>query len=544
MTRRATAAAFGLLLVVSFLGVTRDLWTPDEPREAEISREMLLAPSPVPTLNGQDFLEKPPLYYWTVAGAFALTGGPSAATARAVSNIASFLTLVLVFLWGRRTFSAGVGLAAAIGLATCEQFMISAHWVLIDPMLMLFMTAATWAASDLALGRADRKSPWIFYVSLALALWTKGLIGPVLIASGLVAYCAAARSLTPIWRLKPIVGSVAMIGATGVIAALIYSHSGTAGVREWFWVNHVQRFIDPSHTGTGHDQPFYYYLSALPIAVFPWWLPFADLFRPSRWRASSAAFASRPATWREDRVFLGALSLGMMLILSASATKRGIYLLPVLPPLSLLMAAHAAAWWQTRSGTLASSAAWWLQVACVVGFAAGPTALVLAYLRSTDTLALAYLAAIAALAVTVVVLTRRGLRPPALGALAAAALASAFGLLVVASGLGAAQKDMSPFVSWVDEQVPADAPLYVVGDVDETVLGIVPFVTGRDVTPIRTADVARLAPGWILVQDKNGGRTAPSFAPAYRRLDERNFGPGRYVALWQRAPDRHVEEIR
>ena len=31
------------------------------------------------------FVEKPPLYYWSVAGLFALTGGPSATAARAVS---------------------------------------------------------------------------------------------------------------------------------------------------------------------------------------------------------------------------------------------------------------------------------------------------------------------------------------------------------------------------------------------------------------------------------------------------------------------------
>src|ERR1051326_6100672 len=110
------------------LGLQRSLWTPDEPREAEISREMLIAPGVVPTLNGQPYLEKPPLYYWIVAGVFALTGEPSAAAARSVSGFAGFLTLLLVFLWGRREFSTSVGLAAAIGLAASCQFMISTHW--------------------------------------------------------------------------------------------------------------------------------------------------------------------------------------------------------------------------------------------------------------------------------------------------------------------------------------------------------------------------------------------------------------------------------
>ena len=64
---RGTVLVLGLLFVACWLAIGRDLWTPDEPREAEISREMWLAPSVVPTLNGRPFIEKPPLYYWTSA---------------------------------------------------------------------------------------------------------------------------------------------------------------------------------------------------------------------------------------------------------------------------------------------------------------------------------------------------------------------------------------------------------------------------------------------------------------------------------------------
>src|ERR1700682_5244146 len=71
---------FGLLLL-ALLGCNRGLWTPDEPREAEISREMALSPSVIPTLNGQRFIEKPPLYYWVVAAVYRLTGAASVVAA-------------------------------------------------------------------------------------------------------------------------------------------------------------------------------------------------------------------------------------------------------------------------------------------------------------------------------------------------------------------------------------------------------------------------------------------------------------------------------
>jgi len=532
VSRTRTSAALGVLLIISFLGLNRDLWTPDEPREAEISREMWLSPSVVPSLNDRDFIEKPPLYYWTVAGVFALLGKPSAAAARAVSGMASFLTLVLVYLWGRRAFSAEVGILAAIGLATSKQFMVSSHWVLIDPLLVLFTTAAAWAGSELVLGDGGVAPLMALYASMALALWTKGLIGPVLLASGLLAYAALSRSVRPVWRLRPFLGSATMLLAVAGIAALIYAHSGFDGVREWLWVNHVQRFVAP--VNTGHHQAFYYYLSALPIAVFPWWVPFADLFRPSRWREGAEAAATASSRQRQQRLYNAALCIGMLLLLSASATKRGIYLLPVLPPLFLLLAAHAMDWWVRRppSGLLRSPA-WWLQVGCVLAMGAGPTAIALGYLGARDLPAFAYLALLAALTAALVIFVRRGQDRRAVGALGSCAVAATVGLLLVTTHLAAPEKDMSPFVAWLDARIPSAQPVYVVGDIDETVLGIVPFVTGREVLVTEPAKVAELRPDWLLVQDKNGGQTAPSFATSYRLVQARTFGTGRYFALWQ-----------
>ena len=50
---------------VSFVGISNELWTPDEPRDAAIGRAMWESGDwIVPRLNGEPFLEKPPLYWW------------------------------------------------------------------------------------------------------------------------------------------------------------------------------------------------------------------------------------------------------------------------------------------------------------------------------------------------------------------------------------------------------------------------------------------------------------------------------------------------
>jgi 4-amino-4-deoxy-L-arabinose transferase-like glycosyltransferase len=521
----------GLLLAISFVGVGRDLWTPDEPREAEISREMWLQPSVVPSLNGEVFIEKPPLYYWTVASVFALLGERSAMAARGVSCAASFLTLLLVFFWGRRAFSAGVGVAAALGLATSAQFMITAHWIVIDPLLMLFTTAALFTGFEIVRGRGTRTVLLMFYAALTLALCAKGLIGPVLVGAGLLAYAAARRSLAPIKLLHPVVGVVTMLLGTGALATLIGMDAGAAGVREWLWVNHVQRFVGSDLKG--HDQPFYYYLYTLPVAVFPWWLPFAKLFRPNTWRAGPALAADRDA-----RVYLGAVSLGMALLLSASTTKRGLYLLPLLPPLFLLLAATAADWWARRPAGALGGVAWWAQFALSGAFAAGPAALGLGYLRIVDPLTVAFLALVVVSTAGLARFSRQGDRAKTLGAFGACTVAAAVGLLVITVRLAAPAKDMSPFIAWVGEQTRSEPSILVLGDVDETLAGIIPFVTGRRAEEVSLSEIDSLRPRYVLVQCKDG-RT-PMLGGGYKLLREQVRGQDRYFGFWvRRDPPAH-----
>ena len=523
---RSTVIVLGLLFVACWLAIGRDLWTPDEPREAEISREMWLSPSVVPTLNGHPFIEKPPLYYWTVAGVFATFDKSSPALARSVSAAAGFLTLLVVFLWGRRDFSAGVGLLAAFGLATSVQFLVSSHWVLIDPMLMLWLSIACWAGWELIRNEGGFSRAVVFYVALVLALWTKGLIAPILLGSGILAFAVRKRSLRPIRAMYPVVGVAVVLAATGLFAWLVYREAGYDSVKEWFWVNHVERFTTPE--STGHGRPFYYYLTALPVAVLPWWVPFVDLFRPSRWRDDRL-----PAF--ELRVYLAALCLGMVLILSASTTKREIYLLPLLPPLALLLAVHAAAWFQ-RAGTQAvRSWPWWIQVTMIAAFAAGPSVAVLNYLKRLDTLAVGYLIVLAVILSALITLSRMRRRKAALVAFGTATLAGVFGLFVVVVRLMEPEISMRPFVAWIDEQIPEGQAIYAVGDIDETFDGIVPFVTGRRVVTVDADQVERVAPDYVVVQGKKGRKVALNPDSGYELVQERNFGPRRYLAVWRRS---------
>src|SRR5689334_2842982 len=78
------------------------LLEPDEGRYAEIAREMLQRHEwVVPHLQGEPYLDKPPLFYWLVMASYSVFGVHDWA-ARLVPALAVHGTILLTYLFGRR----------------------------------------------------------------------------------------------------------------------------------------------------------------------------------------------------------------------------------------------------------------------------------------------------------------------------------------------------------------------------------------------------------------------------------------------------------
>ena len=512
------------LVLLALLGCNRGLWTPDEPREAEISREMLLNPGVIPTLNGERFIEKPPLYYWTVAGLFRLSGGPSVGAARAVSVAAAVATLALLVAWGSAAHSRTAGWLAALMLATSLQFLVSSHWVLIDPLLMLSTTVAAWSAWELL---ARRDAPWLkllFPLSLVLALWIKGLVGPVLVVAGLVTFLLIDRP--SYWRrLRPVSCTSLMLLAVLLLGLAIWEQGGNAALWEWGYVNHVQRLLNPSGA-SGHRQPPLYYAWTLPFALLPWLAPFFEGLRPSAWRRVHVPGLPMLA----DPARYGAIvSAGMLLVLSVSATKRETYLLPLLPLIFLWLGIRTTEWWQQWQGGPASrlGMAWWLQALLLGLYALGIPVAAWVWLRRPDMRVIAALL-IDALCVGVMLSCAvRGQRLRAARAALGCAVAGSAVTLWLAASLLDPIKDMGPFVREVSAMLPPRYPVYALG-VDETLRAEFPFYSGRPVMALRPAQ----HPEWVVQQDNHDGR-AVNLSSSYDLLLDRSFGSGRTLQLWR-----------
>ncbi len=180
---------------------------PDEPRYAQVAREMLLRGDLItPTLGGHTWFEKPALLYWMMIAAFKAFG-VSEWSARLGPALSGLLTIAAVWCVGRqieRTSStdgiSGFGFWSALAAATSFGVIVFSRGASFD--IVITMTT-TWALSFFLLHEVARvpRSKTIFlfgfYALVGLSLLAKGLVGIVIPFGVVTLYYLLRRELPP-----------------------------------------------------------------------------------------------------------------------------------------------------------------------------------------------------------------------------------------------------------------------------------------------------------------------------------------------------------
>src|SRR3989338_7090513 len=149
----------------------RDLWAPDEPRYAQVSKEIRDSGNfIVPHLNSEPYPDKPPLLFWFI-NLFSLPFGKiTALSARLPSAFAGIGCCVAIFYLGKSLYhNTRIALMASLLLATSSKFMWMAHRVAFDVLLTFFVTMAILCFYKRYARRKNNKKYYIlFYISMAL----------------------------------------------------------------------------------------------------------------------------------------------------------------------------------------------------------------------------------------------------------------------------------------------------------------------------------------------------------------------------------------
>ena len=330
------AVLLGLCFVIYFINLGQwDLWSPDEPRYAEVSREMVNRGDWILMhRNGHLYTDKPPLFFWAIAGSSFLWQGFSPLSVRFPSALFGTLTVLLTYFIGKKLYSSRTGFLSGLVLATAFEFAYLSTRGNIDATLTFFTTASFFCFLQwYEYGREERIRPrslkslsiYGFYISMAFATSVKGLPGLILPLLVSLIYLAVQKDWKGIRRMKLLPGMLLYMVVVLAWYLPAVSRGGSVYLRETLFKHSMDAFAK----GWTHVHPFYYYLYTFPVEFLPWFV-----FLPG---AIVYGFFKETIGKRKEFLFAFVWFAAIFLFFSISKGKRGLYLLPLYPAASLMV---------------------------------------------------------------------------------------------------------------------------------------------------------------------------------------------------------------
>lgn len=316
------------LFVISFFLFIFNSWgisifSLDEAKNASCAREMLeRSDIVVPTFNYELRTDKPPIHYWFMMIAYKIFG-VNEFSARFFSAIFGALTVLITYVFTERFFNRKVAIISALILLSSIHFILQFHMAVPDPYLIFFLTAAFYSFYTFYKLRQSIYL-YIFYISIALAILTKGPIGIILPLFIIATFLFINRDLKFILNMRLLYGLfiLVVIGLPWYIAVGIQT--------DWLWIeeflfkHNISRFSEPmeGHSGIFLTTFLFVFIGLMPFSVF---LP-----------------QTVKHIWQNRHIeavfYLSIIVFIYITFFAISKTKLPNYTVPVYPPLAILLA--------------------------------------------------------------------------------------------------------------------------------------------------------------------------------------------------------------
>ena len=324
-----------LAVFFSFGLFDHSLWSSNDTREGAMIATMARGGSwTLPQLNGEPYLEKPPLLHWTGAALCRLTGVINEGMVRLPAALYGFGSVLLIWLFGRALGRERAGLIAAALCASSLLMIEYAKIVLTDTALTFVVMLSLWL-----FWRAYTAKTWrvlryfLFLLASALAFYAKGLLGPGFVWVTVCLFLLWRREWKLLFGLP-----LAFLPLFALVLAPWVGALFAAGGRDYlvgvFWDNQFGRFLSFNDTSLPldpyfvHKEPLWYYLKSAPLRLLPWTLLVV---------AALVSWFRRGSAQRGDlALFLRLALVTMAAVLHVSAAKTACYLLPLFPILFLM----------------------------------------------------------------------------------------------------------------------------------------------------------------------------------------------------------------
>jgi 4-amino-4-deoxy-L-arabinose transferase-like glycosyltransferase len=315
------------VLYFPYLGST-PIFDKGEPREGLAVQDIVQRGEWLFPLKGATAIpSKPPMFHWSAALTYQVTGVLNEATLRFPSALYATLGVISLYLLGAKLFGAQVGLLGGAILATTMIYQTQAVNARVDMTLCFFVTLSLILFYFIYRGFLRHPLwPYAMYLLVGLATLAKGPLGIVLPGLVIAVFLALKRNWNMFFKFAVHPGVLIALVLVGGWYGMAISRGGEGFVNRQLLSENLRRFVG----GSGHSHPVYYYLSYLFSLAAPWGLFYPFMFWD--WVKARGSAAS------DDLLFLQTWFGVLLLFFSLSSGKRAVYLLPIYPALALLLA--------------------------------------------------------------------------------------------------------------------------------------------------------------------------------------------------------------
>lgn len=301
-------------------------WKPDEAYTFGLIRHIAQTGDwVVPTLAGEPFMEKPPLYF-VVASFFLrlfspLLGEPDAA--RMATGFFIVIACYAIALSARELFGKGAGRWAVLILFACIGFPVRAHQMITDT--ALFAGGAIGIYGFILGIRRHVLGGVILGIGAAVMFLSKGLLGPGIL--GLTALTLPLMNTAFRSRRYIVFCAIAFLVFCPLVVPWLYAlwMRSEKLFSTWLLVNNFGRFDGTAKLGP--KAKHFFYVKLLPWYAFPA-LPMAAWWLWRSWKTGISASA----------MVLVTFFLAGFVTLSSASDARELYAMPLLLPLVILAA--------------------------------------------------------------------------------------------------------------------------------------------------------------------------------------------------------------
>ncbi|MCC5465968.1 ArnT family glycosyltransferase [Pelosinus baikalensis] len=329
----ASPKIYGVLFLISFFGYmffnqAIPITDPVESNYTLTAKEMVLSADWVsPRIYGNVWFDKPIFFYWLTALSFQLFGFSEWA-ARLAPALFAAVGVVLLYWFVSKTNTRRSALLAVVIMGTSFEYILLAKLVITDMVFFVFNCAAL-GFFYLGYVKMDGTKRWYLaaYVSMALAVLTKGPIGALLPTLVMLLVILLQRNWTELKEMYLLTGVLLFAIVALPWYAAMYTLHGMEFINNFFGVHNYLRATVSEHP---KDNVSYYYLAVFVLSMLPW---------------SALAVKALIQGYKDLRSRKSPLLLFLFLWIAAyfgfyslMATKYLTYTFPILFPVAILTA--------------------------------------------------------------------------------------------------------------------------------------------------------------------------------------------------------------